>query len=136
MPSPPRALLAATPAPAQKTDWPTRPVRFIVPFPPGGTVDPLARLVGARLTAALGQQFIVDNRPGASGSLGTAHRRESKPRRLHLRLRIRYSRRESCADPNLPFDTVKDLAPVMLVATAPDGDGHQRGKAVQELRAT
>ena len=41
------ALLAGPPALAQKTDWPTRPVRFIVPFPPGGTVDPLARLVGA-----------------------------------------------------------------------------------------
>ena len=42
------------PAVAQKTDWPTRPVRFIVPFPPGGTTDPLARLVGARLTNTLG----------------------------------------------------------------------------------
>src|SRR5688572_28165679 len=57
---------------AQTADWPTKPVRFIVPFPPGGTVDPLARLVGARLTAALGQQFIVDNRTGGSGSIGTA----------------------------------------------------------------
>ncbi|MBI2510171.1 MAG: tripartite tricarboxylate transporter substrate binding protein, partial [Betaproteobacteria bacterium] len=64
------AALAALPAAAQGVNWPTKPVRFIVPFPPGGTTDPLARLVGARLTAALGQQFIVDNRPGASGSLG------------------------------------------------------------------
>jgi tripartite-type tricarboxylate transporter receptor subunit TctC len=64
------AALAALPAFAQKVDWPARPVRFIVPFPPGGTTDPMARLVGSRLTPALGQQFIVDNRPGASGSLG------------------------------------------------------------------
>ena len=62
------AVLAAMPtAAAAQSDWPNRPVRFIVPFPPGGTVDPLARLVGARLGAALGQQFIVDNRTGCSG---------------------------------------------------------------------
>src|SRR4026207_2296046 len=67
------------PAAAQKTDWPTKPVRFIVPFPPGGTVDPLARLVGARLTAALGPQFIVDNRPGGSGSIGTALATKAAP---------------------------------------------------------
>ena len=54
------AALAAFTAAAQKTSWPERPVRFIVPFPPGGTVDPLARLTGARLGAALGQQFVID----------------------------------------------------------------------------
>jgi len=57
------AALAALPAFAQKIDWPTRPVRFIVPFPPGGTTDPMARMVGAKLNASLGQQFIVDNQP-------------------------------------------------------------------------
>jgi tripartite-type tricarboxylate transporter receptor subunit TctC len=66
------AALAVLPAFAQKVDWPVRPVRLIVPFPPGGTTDPMARMVGARLNASLGQQFIVDNRPGASGSLGAA----------------------------------------------------------------
>jgi tripartite-type tricarboxylate transporter receptor subunit TctC len=54
------AALAALPAFAQKVDCPTKPVRFIVPFPPGGTVDHLARLVGARLSATLGQPLIVD----------------------------------------------------------------------------
>ena len=58
------AFIVSSPASAQASDWPAKPVRFIVPFPPGGTVDPLARLLGTRLSAALGQQFIVDNRPG------------------------------------------------------------------------
>src|SRR5690349_16877656 len=57
-------LNAFTIAHAQDASWPTKPVRFIVPFPPGGSVDPLARLTGVRLNAALGQQFVVDNRPG------------------------------------------------------------------------
>src|SRR5574339_93388 len=66
-------LVVAPPAlGAQSAEWPTRPVRFIVPFPPGGSVDPLARLLGARLSSALGHQFIVDNRAGASGSIGAA----------------------------------------------------------------
>ena len=73
------AALAALPAFAQKVDWPTRPVRFIVPFPPGGTTDPMARMVGAKLNTSLGQQFIVDNRPGASGSMGAAIAAKAAP---------------------------------------------------------
>ena len=69
----------APPAFAQEASWPSKPVRFIVPFPPGGSVDPLARLLGARLGAVLGQQFIVDNRSGGSGSIGTAMAAKSPP---------------------------------------------------------
>src|SRR5437762_10895213 len=57
--------------------WPTKPVKFIVPFPPGGSVDPLARILGARLADSLGQQFIVENKTGAGGSIGTALDRKS-----------------------------------------------------------
>jgi tripartite-type tricarboxylate transporter receptor subunit TctC len=59
--------------------WPTKPVRFIVPYPPGGTVDPLARLLGIKLGEALGQQFVVENRPGAGGAIGTAAGARSAP---------------------------------------------------------
>src|SRR5262249_35024369 len=64
------ALALAAPAQAQTQTYPTRPVRFIVPFPPGGVADVTARLIGQKLTEALGQQAVIENRPGASGTLG------------------------------------------------------------------
>ena len=73
------ALAAAIAAPVAAQDWPTKPVKFIVPFPPGGSVDPLARLLGAKLTESLKQQFIVENKPGASGSIGTAFAASRRP---------------------------------------------------------
>jgi tripartite-type tricarboxylate transporter receptor subunit TctC len=111
--------LAAHPATAQKTHWPTKPVRFIVPFPPGGTVDPLARLVGSKLTPVLGQQFIVDNRPGASGTVGTAIAAKAVPDGYTFVYVFDMHPVNPFLIPNLPFDTMKDFAPVMLVATAP-----------------
>jgi tripartite-type tricarboxylate transporter receptor subunit TctC len=107
------------PAAAQDATWPNKPVRFIVPFPPGGTTDPLARLAGARLTAALGQQFIVDNRPGASGSLGAGIAAKSTPDVYTFLFVFDTHAANPTLFPNLPFDTVKDLAPVMLISTAP-----------------
>jgi tripartite-type tricarboxylate transporter receptor subunit TctC len=114
------AALAALPALAQKIDWPARPVRFIVPFPPGGTTDPMARLVGSKLTPVLGQQFIVDNRPGASGSLGAGIAAKATPDGYTWLFVFDTHAVNPTLIPNLPFDTVKDLAPVMLVATAPN----------------
>jgi tripartite-type tricarboxylate transporter receptor subunit TctC len=113
------AAFLALPAVAQDA-WPTKPVRFIVPFPPGGTTDPLARLVGARLTATLGQQFIVDNRPGASGSLGAGIAAKATPDGYTFLFVFDTHAVNPTLIPNLPFDTVKDLAPVMLISTAPN----------------
>jgi tripartite-type tricarboxylate transporter receptor subunit TctC len=112
-------LFAALPASAQNTDWPAKPVRFIVPFPPGGTVDPLARLLGTRLSAALGQQFLVDNRPGASGSLGTGIAAKANPDGYTFLFVFDTHAVNPSLISGLSFDTVKDLAPVMLVGTAP-----------------
>jgi tripartite-type tricarboxylate transporter receptor subunit TctC len=113
------AALVAVPLLAQKVDWPTRPVRFIVPFPPGGTTDPMARLVGSKLSPVLGQQFIVDNRPGASGSLGAGIAAKATPDGYTFLFVFDTHAVNPTLIPKLPFDTVKDLAPVMLVATAP-----------------
>ena len=110
-------VIAALPAAAQ--NWPTKPVKLVVPFPPGGSVDPLARLVGARLSDALGQQFIVENKPGASGSIGTAFVAKSPADGYTFAVVFDTHGVNPALIPNMPFDTVKDLAPVMLVGTAP-----------------
>ena len=103
----------------QVADWPNKPVRFIVPFPPGGSVDPLARLTGARLNAALGQQFVIDNRTGGSGSIGTALGAKSAPDGYTYIFAFDTHAVNPSLIANLPYDTLKDLANVMLVGTAP-----------------
>ncbi len=105
-------------APAQSTGWPSKPVKLVVPFPPGGSVDPLARLLSVRLSASMGQQFIVENKPGASGSIGTAYVAKSAPDGYTFVFVFD----THAVNPTLlpmTFDTVKDLAPVMLIGTAP-----------------
>jgi tripartite-type tricarboxylate transporter receptor subunit TctC len=106
---------------AQGGDWPSRPVRFIVPFPPGGTVDPLARLIGSRLSQSLGQQFVVDNRTGGSGSIGTGIAAKANPDGYTYVFVFDTHAVNPFLISNLPFETTKDLAPVMLVGTAPMG---------------
>src|ERR687891_1820349 len=113
-------MLAPLPATAaQDTSWPTKPVTFIVPFPPGGSGDPLARLVGARLSTAFGQQFIVDNRRGGSGSIGTPAAAKASPDGYTFLFVFDTHAVNPTLIPNLPFDTTKDLVPVTLVGTAP-----------------
>ena len=111
------ALMGPVPAAAQ--DWPAKPVSFVVPFPPGGSVDPLARLVSARLGDALKQQFIVENKPGASGSIGTAFVAKAKPDGYTYVFVFDTHAVNPALIPAMQFDTAKDLAPVMLVGTAP-----------------
>ncbi|OGA91232.1 MAG: hypothetical protein A3G27_16395 [Betaproteobacteria bacterium RIFCSPLOWO2_12_FULL_66_14] len=114
------ALLAAGLAnPALAQSWPTKPIRFIVPFPPGGSVDPLARLLGARVSGPLGQPIVVENRPGASGSIGAAVVAKAPPDGYTFLFVFDTHAVNPSLIPKLPFDTAKDLAPVMLVGTAP-----------------
>src|SRR6266540_5901643 len=103
----------------QAQAWPTKPVKFVVPFPPGGSVDPLARILGARLADSLGQQFIVENKTGAGGSIGTAFVAKSAPDGYTYVFVFDTHAVNPALIPNLPFDTANDLAPVMLVGTAP-----------------
>jgi tripartite-type tricarboxylate transporter receptor subunit TctC len=111
------AFVAVSQAFAQ--DWPSKPVKFIVPFPPGGSVDPLARLAGAKLGDALKQQFVVENRPGAGGSIGTGLAAKSAPDGYTFLVVFDSHAVNPSLIPNLPFDTAKDFAPVMLVGRAP-----------------
>jgi len=118
-----RAVVAAAMAvcvlAAQAQTWPSKPVHFVVPFPPGGSVDPLARMLGARLVDTLGQQIIVENKPGASGSIGTAFVAKSPPDGYTYVFVFDMHATNPSLIPNLPYDTMNDLAPVMLVGTAP-----------------
>ena len=120
------SLFVASPVLAQ--DWPSKPVRFIVPFPPGGSVDPLARLLGAKLGDALKQQFIVENRPGAGGSIGTAVAAKAPADGYTFAVVFDSHGVNQALIPTLPFDTAKDFAPVMLVGTAPYAIATQAGK--------
>jgi tripartite-type tricarboxylate transporter receptor subunit TctC len=110
-------LLAALPAWAQ--GYPSRPVRMVVPFSPGGPVDTVARLLSARLTEQLGQQFIVDNRPGAGGSVGGELVVRARPDGHTALVASNGNLAISPHLMKLPYDAHRDLAPVALIGTSP-----------------
>ena len=114
------ALVAFTvAAPLQAQEWPTKVVKFVSPYPPGGSVDPLARILAAKLTESLKQQFIVENRTGASGIIGTDYVAKSAPDGYTFVFIFDTHAVHQALNPNLPFDPVKDFAPIMIVGTAP-----------------
>ena len=120
------AFVVAGTAAAQQ--WPTRPVSLIVPFPPGGSVDPLARLIGSKLSESLHQQFVVENKPGAGGSIGTGAAAAAAPDGYTWLFVFDTHAVNPALIPNLPFDTQKDLVPVTLVGTAPMAIATATGK--------
>ena len=112
------ASLVALPAVAQT--YPSKPIRVIVPFPPGGTSDILTRLIGAKLTANWGQQVIADNRSGANGNIGAELTARAAPDGYTLMLGdIGNLVNSSILFSKLPFDILKDFAPVTIVSYSP-----------------
>jgi len=112
--------IAAGPAAAQST-WPTKPVRIVVPFAPGGTTDILARAVAPELSKAFGQQFIVDNRAGAGGNVGAEIVAKSPNDGYTLLMgTVGTHGINRALYPKLPFDPIKDFAPITLVAAVPN----------------
>jgi len=113
------ALLLAVPvvAQAQADTWPSRPIRLVAPFPPGGTVDLLSRIFAPPLSQALGQQVIVENRGGAGGSIGTGAVAKAPPDGYTFVMVFDTHAVNPSFIPNMSFDTRNDLAPVMLIAT-------------------
>jgi tripartite-type tricarboxylate transporter receptor subunit TctC len=99
--------------------WPAKPVKIISVFPPGGSVDQVARIFAQQLTLQTGQQFIVDNRGGASGSIGTQVVATSPPDGYTFGVVFDTHAVNPSLIPGIPYDTVKDLASVMLVGTSP-----------------
>ncbi len=101
-------------------DYPNRPVRLIVPFPPGGSNDILGRFRAAKLTERLGQQVIVDNRPGADGIIGTDLAARSTPDGYTLLIVSTSYSMNPGIHKKMPFDPVKDLAPISMIGTGPN----------------
>ena len=101
-------------------EFPTKPVRIVVPFPPGGNSDVLARIVGAEMSRSLGQQVLVENRPGAGGTIAANVVAKSAPDGYTLLLATAGTHGiATTLYPSLPYDAVRDFAPVTNVAAAP-----------------
>ncbi|MBM3557793.1 MAG: tripartite tricarboxylate transporter substrate binding protein [Alphaproteobacteria bacterium] len=107
-------LATVIPAASLAQAYPNKPIRMVVPFPPAGATDILARLVGHRLTEAFGQQVVVDNRPGAGGNLGTEHVVKSPADGYTLLMGTIANTINHSLHKNLPFDFGKDVAPVAM----------------------
>src|SRR5712691_10638006 len=116
-----RALLTAFTLSAASAAWawPTKPVTLIVPYPPGGGTDIIARIMQEPLSKQLGQPIIIDNRGGAGGSLGTAVAAHANPDGHTLLLTLSSHSINPVIYPNLPFDTERDLRPVSLICSLP-----------------
>jgi tripartite-type tricarboxylate transporter receptor subunit TctC len=111
-------MLLAVAAPAMAQTWPDKPVKLVAVFPPGGSVDTVARILAFQLSKQTGQQFIVDNRGGASGSIGTAMVAKSPPDGTTFGVVFDTHAVYPSLIQNLSFDVIKDLAPVMLIGTS------------------
>jgi tripartite-type tricarboxylate transporter receptor subunit TctC len=112
-------LVACTQAFAQSTKYPDRPVRVIIPFPPGGTVDVVARLVGPFASQSIGQQIVMENRVGASGIIGTGFVAQSKPDGYTLLINTTPLVTNTLMFSKVPYDVLTDFAPISLLASTP-----------------
>ena len=107
-----QSAMAAQPA----TDlFPSKPIRLIVPQPPSGTVDMLARMIGGKLTAALDQQVVIDNRAGASGTIGSDLVAKAPADGHTILMTMTSHTTTPSLYPKLPYDAIKDFVPVSMV---------------------
>ena len=114
------ALLMCAASPAFAQDYPTRPIRILVPYAPGGISDIAARIVGAKLTEAWGQQVVIENRPGGNGFIAVTDAARSAPDGYSL---VMVTTGDVAINPALfkdvPYDVERDLAPISAVSDAP-----------------
>jgi tripartite-type tricarboxylate transporter receptor subunit TctC len=110
---------APAPASAQEAAFPSRPVKIVVAFPVGGLLDTVSRVVGDKLSALLGQQFIIESRPGAGGTLATAAIARAEPDGYTLMMINDNHAVNPSVFRNIPYDSLKDFAPIGFVGSAP-----------------
>ena len=113
------ALLAALPLAASAQSYPSKPLRLIVPVTTGGPSDIVARILGERLSTSLGQPVIIENKPGASQTVGADYVAKAKPDGYTLLQAAANMAINPILMPNLPYDTAKDFAPVSLTHLTP-----------------
>lgn len=112
--------LAAGGAPVRAADWPTKPIHFIVPFPPGSFADITIRIMQQKLGPRLGQTIVVDNRSGASGDIGSEALARAKPDGYTFGIATNSTHGTSPAlNPRLPYNAVNDFAMVSMIGDAP-----------------
>lgn len=112
-------LAAAVPAAAAAQAYPSRPIRLIVAFPPGGSVDAVARVVAPRLSESLGQPVVIENRSGASGNIGTELVARAKPDGYTLIIHTIPFVANAHLYERMPYDPLADFAPVSLLCSSP-----------------
>jgi tripartite-type tricarboxylate transporter receptor subunit TctC len=115
------ALVVTAPAAAVAQGFPNKPIKLIVPFPPGGPNDIIARVVGQKMSEILGQPILIDNRGGAGGALGTDAVAKASPDGYTIAITSAGALAISTSmQQKLPYDSLRDLKPVTLVATVPE----------------
>ena len=107
-------------AQAQSTDWPTKPVRWVVPFPPGGAMDAIARILGEKAGKTLGQSFVIENKPGAGGNIGADLVAKAPADGHTIMITSIGMATNKPLYGKLSYDPVKDFAPVSLLAVVPN----------------
>lgn len=131
-------VLAASAAAAGAQSWPAKPVTLVVPFPPGGTTDVLARALGTSLSKNLGQPVIVENRPGAGATIGAESVAKAKADGYTLLVGAVHHTIATSVYKKLPYDFQKDFAPITTVAVVPNVlvvNANTPAKSVAELVA-
>src|ERR1700675_2015296 len=114
------AALAATPLVALAQAWPAKPIRLVVPYPPGGSTDLLARTIGQKVGESLGQTIVVDNRAGAGGMLGSDIVARSAPDGYTLLLGTGATHGLTLLlSKTVPYDPVKDFTPITAAVEVP-----------------
>src|SRR5215831_13844687 len=110
---------AAAPAVAQEVPYPTRSIQLIVPFPPGASTDMIARYLAPKLRETFGQPVVVENRPGAAGSLGAAYVAKAEPDGHTLLVASSTVTKAPLLQKNPAFDVERDLAPIVMTFQQP-----------------
>ena len=116
-------------------NYPARTITMIIPFPPGGTLDVVGRMLAQKLTEQMGQTFVVENRPGAGGIIGATVVEKAKPDGYTLLFSPSTFITTPMAMPTRPFDSIKDFTPVALVAKAPLAVAVRKDLPVNDIKS-